>query len=193
MGPDGAERRKIVEASAEDRFGPAAWSPDGQRIAYVNLHGNAAISEFSIETRDLLTGKTAVVQAEPRFNREAELLNWRPVVCWTRDGRVIFGRHEAPPNDDDSNAWAVRLGPKTGSPSQKPVRLTNGAGAISSFSITADGRRLVFIKNTLQPQVYVGELDAATGSLRITDALLWIKEPACHSLDGGQPVRGLIL
>jgi len=166
MGPDGAEPQKIVDANAEERFGPVAWSPDGQRIAYVRLHGNAAVSQFFIETRNLLTGKTAVVQAEPRFNREAELLNWQPVVCWTRDGRVIFARHEPRPNEDDSNAWAVRLDPKSGYPSEEPVRLTNGTGAISSFSISTDGRRLVFIKNTLQPQVYVGELDAAAKILK---------------------------
>ena len=166
MGPDGAEPQKIVGANTEDRFGPVAWSPDGQRIAYVRLHGNEAISHFFIETRNLLTGKTAVLQAEPRFNREAELLNWQPVVCWTREGRIIFARHESRPNEDDSNAWAVRLDPKTGQPGEKPVRLTNGPGAISSFSITADGRRLAFIKNTLQPQVYVGELDPAARVLK---------------------------
>ena len=140
--------------------------PRWPAIAYVRLHGNEAISHFFIETRNLLTGKTAVLQAEPRFNREAELLNWQPVVCWTREGRIIFARHESRPNEDDSNAWAVRLDPKTGQPGEKPVRLTNGPGAISSFSITADGRRLAFIKNTLQPQVYVGELDPAARVLK---------------------------
>ena len=46
-----------------------------------------------------------------------------------------------------------------GHPSGKPIRLTNSPGAISSFSVTADGKQLGFIKNTLRPQVYVGELD----------------------------------
>jgi Tol biopolymer transport system component len=32
-GPDGSEPQKVVDANAEDRFGPVAWSPDGQRIS----------------------------------------------------------------------------------------------------------------------------------------------------------------
>jgi len=89
MGPDGAEPRKILEANAEDHYGPPAWSSDGHYIVYVRLHGTAATNQFFIETRSLQTGKSAVIYSEPRFNREAEMLNWQPVVCWTRDGRLL--------------------------------------------------------------------------------------------------------
>ena len=165
-GPDGAEPQKIVDANAEDRFGPVAWSPDGRRIAYVRLHPSATASEFLIETRELSTGKFAVVHAEHRFNRDAEVLEWQPIISWSRDGRIIFAIHEPHPNEGDSNAWAVRLNPKTGSPIKDPVRLTSGPGAISSLSITADGKGLAFIKNTLQPQVYVAELNPAAKALK---------------------------
>ncbi len=165
MAPDGGNPRKIVDATAEDRFGPVAWAPEGQRIAYVRLRGTAATSQFLIEIRDLRTGKSAVVDSDPRLNLEAEMLNWQPAVSWTHDGRVVFALHEEHPNVD-SNAWAIRVDPETAEPKGKPTRLTNGPGAISSFSITADGKRLAFIKNTLQPQVYVGELDSAAKALR---------------------------
>jgi len=165
-GPDGADLQKVVDANAEDRFGPVAWSSDGQRIAYVRLHANATVSEFLIETRGLSTGKPVVIHTEHRFNRQAEILEWQPLVSWTHDSRVIFALHEAHPNEDDSNAWAVPLDPQSGSPIGKPVRLTSGLGAIASFSVTADGRRLAFIKNSLQPQVYVGELDPAVKALK---------------------------
>jgi Tol biopolymer transport system component len=165
-GPDGANLQRVVDANAEDRYGPVAWSPDGQRIAYVRLHANATVSEFLVETRGLSTGQPVVVHTEHRFNRQAEILDWQPLVSWTHDGRLIFALHEAHPNEDDSNAWAVRLDAKSGSPMGAPVRLTGGLGAIASFSVTADGRRLAFIKNSLQPQVYVGELDPAAKALK---------------------------
>ena len=165
-GFDGVQPQRIVEANPEDRFGPVAWSPDGQQITYVKLHVTAKVSQFDVEMRDLRSGRSVVLQSEPAFNADAEMLAWQPMVSWTRDGRVIFAGHEPPPNEDDSNAWAIRVDAKTLKPKGERVRLTNGPGAISSFSITADGRRLAFIKNTLQPQVYVGDLDPVTKVLR---------------------------
>jgi eukaryotic-like serine/threonine-protein kinase len=162
-GPDGANPERIVEANAEDRFGPVAWSPDGQQIAYVRLHGE---SHFFIETRNLQTGKPKVLQADPGLNLGVAVFAWQPVVSWTRNGRVLFALHEPHPNEHDSNAWAIRLDTRTGEPSSKTIRLTSGPGAISSFSITADGRQFAFIKNTLQPQVYVGDLDTTARALK---------------------------
>jgi eukaryotic-like serine/threonine-protein kinase len=163
---DGAEPQRIVAASPEDRFGPVAWSPDGQQIAYAKLHVTSNLSQFDVEMRDLRSGRSVVLQSEPAFNPDAEMLAWQPMVSWTRDGRVIFAIHEAPPNEDDSNAWAIRVDPKALKARGKRVRLTNGPGAISSFSITEDDKRLAFIKNTLEPQVYVGDLDPKTRMLR---------------------------
>jgi len=156
MAPDGADPEKIIEANREDRFGPVAWSPGGQQIAYLRLHGH---NDFFIETRDLRTGSQTVLLADHRLNLAPEIFAWQPAVAWTRDGRIIFALHEPSPDEADSNAWAIQLDAKTGTPSGKPIRLTNSPGAISSFSVTADGKQLGFIKNTLRPQVYVGELD----------------------------------
>jgi DNA-binding winged helix-turn-helix (wHTH) protein/Tol biopolymer transport system component len=167
MAANGTEPQKIVTANPEDRFGPVAWSHDGQRIAYVRLHGSWVSSDFLIEIRDLRTGEVVVVLADPRLNiATAQMLTWQPIVCWTPDGRIIFSFREAPPNQDDSNVWSVRIDPQTGRPIDKPARITSGPGSISAFSITTDGKRLAFIKNTLQPQIYVGEIDAQARVLK---------------------------
>jgi eukaryotic-like serine/threonine-protein kinase len=165
MAPDGSDPQKILDAPTDDRFGPVAWAPDGRRIAYLRLKGGAASSQFLVEIHDLRTGKSSVVESDPRLNLAGEMLHWQPAVCWTRDGRLVFGLHEVQ-EDAGSNAWAIRVDSETGEPKGKPIRLTNGQGDISSLSITADGKRLAFIKNSLEPQVYVGELDAAAKVLR---------------------------
>lgn len=164
MDSDGDNQRKIVEGSAQERFGPPAWSPDGQRIAYTRSRGGAGTSQNLIEVFDLRTVKSATVDSDPRINLTAHFMNWQPAVSWAADGRIVFTLPEGRPNID-SNAWAIRVDSGTGLPKGKPVRLTSGPGEISSFSITADGKRLAFIKNSLQPQVYVAELDPATKTL----------------------------
>jgi serine/threonine protein kinase/Tol biopolymer transport system component len=163
MAPDGAYPQKIIDANPQDRFGPVAWSPNGQQIAYLKLHSK---KDFFIETRDLQTGEQRVLEADPRLNLAPEIFAWQPAVSWTRDGRIVFALHEPSPNEADSNAWAIQLDAMTGVPGGKPIRLTNGPGAITSFSITANGRELAFIKNTLRPQIYVGELDSSSRVLK---------------------------
>jgi serine/threonine protein kinase len=162
---DGAEPQRIVQATAEDRFSPLAWSPSGQQIAYVKLHTATNGSQFDVEIRDLQNGRSAVLDSQPAFNADAQMLAWQPMVSWILDGRVIFAAPDPPPNDDDSNIWAIPVDANALKPTGGRMRLTSGPGNISSFSIAASGKRLAFIKNTLQPQVYVGDLDPTTRTL----------------------------
>jgi hypothetical protein len=61
----------------------------------------------------------------------------------------------------DSNLWAIKTDIRTGEPKGEPGRITNWAGfAFSDFSVTADGRRLEFLKSTSQADVYLGELES---------------------------------
>jgi len=162
MSADGSYPQKIIEANAQDRFGPVAWSPHRQRIAYARFQAGENTSRFFIETRALDADKSEVLLSDSRLNvQEAMRLAWQPMVCWAPDGRLIFALQDPTPNEFDSNAWALRIDEQTGRQSGNPVRLTSGLGSISSFSITGDGKRLTFIKSTLEPQVYVGELDNA--------------------------------
>ena len=65
---------------------------------------------------------------------------------------------EPPPNQSDSNLWAVRVNARTMRPEGTPERITNGNGLIAGVSASADGRRLAILRRTLQPNVYVAQL-----------------------------------
>src|SRR5260370_34830312 len=53
-----------------------------------------------------------------------------------------------------------RIGARTRQAVRRPRRITNWAGfTLSGLSITADGKRLAFLKGTSQADVYIGELE----------------------------------
>jgi len=167
MAADGSDPKKIIDADVQDRFGPVAWSPHGRRIAYAKFQGGPNNSQFFIETRAVDAGKPEVLLSDSRLNvQQAMRLAWQPMVCWTPDGRLIFALQEPAPDQIDSNAWALQIDEETGRQVSKQIRLTSGPGAISSFSMTSDGTRLTFIKSTLQPEVYIGELTNSGSALK---------------------------
>src|SRR5215472_1634568 len=179
MSSDGSDPQKIVDANEQGRFGPVAWSPHGRRIAYARFQSGRNNSQFFIETRALHATKAEVLVSDSRLNvQEALRLVWQPMVSWTPDGRLIFALREPSPNQIDSNVWALRIDEKTGRPSGKPSRLTTGPGSIASLGTTSDGRRLVFIKSTLLPQVYIGELENSGNVLKNNRRLTLDQRPS---------------
>jgi Tol biopolymer transport system component len=80
---------------------------------------------------------------------------------WLPDGRVIYAVRENAPNNRNSNLWQISVDSKSGKPISQPGRITNLAGFhMEGFSVTGDGKRLVFESSTDQSHVYVGRLEA---------------------------------
>ncbi len=85
---------------------------------------------------------------------------------WAPNGRLIFSLAEPAPNGKDSNLWEVKLDPRTGKPEAKPARLTNWVGfSFASPTLTADGKRVAFLKWNFQTNIYLAELKAGGGRL----------------------------
>jgi eukaryotic-like serine/threonine-protein kinase len=85
---------------------------------------------------------------------------------WAPDGRLIFSLAEPDPRPNGSNLWGVRLDPRNGKPQDKPARLTNWVGfSFGSPTVSADGKRLAFLKEDFQSNVYVSELKAGGTNL----------------------------
>ena len=149
---DGEEARRIVSGSLseEEFFGPVAWSPDGNRIAFVRttVHASGA-SERKLEIDDLQSGRLNVVLSNPN-------LMW--LVAWPREASLVYALSEDAPNQKDMNLWEVQLDPRTAKIRGSAARLTTGRGWIVELNNTADGKILAVRRVEAQPSVYIAEL-----------------------------------
>jgi Tol biopolymer transport system component/DNA-binding winged helix-turn-helix (wHTH) protein len=155
MAADGEQPRKLL-GDEGDFFGSLTWSPDGTRIGYIrgrlsNAFGVSGAIEF-VDVRD------------QHVNDLLHLANagWYSAMsgplAWAQDGRLIYALAESPPRQLDSNLWSVSLDPG-GRPVGTPLRLTNDRGSVSSISISADGKRIVYLKGLPQPDVYIARVE----------------------------------
>jgi serine/threonine protein kinase len=158
---NGQPPKKITEGDGSTGFTKAVWSPDGTRIAYLAVHQVSGALECTLENRDLQGGPAVLVTAG------ANLCNNPEGFWWAPNGRLIFSLAEPAPNGKDSNLWEIKLDPRTGKPESKPERLTNWVGfSFASPTLTADGKRVAFLKWNFQTNVYLAELKA--GGSRLT-------------------------
>jgi Tol biopolymer transport system component/DNA-binding winged helix-turn-helix (wHTH) protein len=149
MSANGAEPRKLVGEEG-DYFGSIAWSPDGRRIAYSRgrlSHGygvQAVIEGIELDGYHIYT-----LLSQPGLDLP---------LAWTSGDRLIYSLTEPRPREADSNLWWVALN-RQGHIRGSSWRLTSDSGAVSGISSSADGKRVVYLKGVLQPDVYVARLE----------------------------------
>ena len=157
---NGQPAKKITEGDGSTGFTKAVWSPDGSRIAYLAVHQVSGALQCTLENRDLQGGPAVLVKAGANLCSNPEGFWWAP------NGRLIFSLTEPAPNGKDANLWEVKLDPRTGKPEADPARLTNWVGfSFASPTLTADGKRVAFLKWNFQTNVYLAELKAGGGKL----------------------------
>jgi eukaryotic-like serine/threonine-protein kinase len=162
MGANGENPHKIL-AGGNENYEAVAWSPTGQRIAYIKDTANPV--RKTIETVAMEGGTPSLVISDPRLSSRDV-----PPLLWLPDGRLLFAQdgedHASGGYEYDSNLWGIRADPLTGKPSGKPARITNWHGLLPGTpSISRDGSRLALPKIHMRIDVYVGELKAKGTSL----------------------------
>jgi DNA-binding winged helix-turn-helix (wHTH) protein/Tol biopolymer transport system component len=152
MRPDGSDAHKVFDADKGAALGGAEFSPDGRRLAYVKLRQLPDKGEMTFESRPLEGGPptTAIGSLYPNVAND-----W----SWSPDGRIIYSLLDSAENT--YNFWQVKLGAQTGEPAEKPKRLTNWSGfSMDDPSLSADGKRLTFLRSSLQSNLHLAELRA---------------------------------
>ena len=161
---DGTNPRRVVSVG-EKKYGihpnwidPAAWSPTGQHLAYIENHFVAAAHPVE-PTRSLRiigsNGEGArLVLDDPRIGQ---------ALWWAPDGRIFFSYREDPASRlENYGVYSIRVDERTGMAAGLPQPVTQAEGSIGSMSGTADGKRLVVWRRSHGPQVFIASFDAAS-------------------------------
>jgi serine/threonine protein kinase len=152
MGANGESPRKIL-TSEKGTYAVLAWSPTGQRLAFIKDAGDKGTS---IETLSLNGGPASTVLSDPRLVGGFD----SAPLLWVPDGRVLFDFSEVDAAGSPStDLWGVVADPQSGKPSSGPRRITNWHGPMAVVpSVSRDGKRLALVKAHMRSDVYVGEL-----------------------------------
>jgi DNA-binding winged helix-turn-helix (wHTH) protein/Tol biopolymer transport system component len=148
---DGGHPRKIAGGTV-GAFGSLAWSPNGERIAFLRyaFHTAHEQAEVSVGICDPATGTTDLILSNPNL--------WEG-LAWSRDGRLIFSLGEPPPNRSDSNLWVQKIDGRTYKPVGPAVRLTRDPDGKTGINLSADGSRLTYLRVQESPEIYISEVE----------------------------------
>jgi len=153
MQSDGGQARKIFGQPGAN-YESVVWSPDGQGIAFVQVVNVSGWHEVAVSLGiyDLVSGQSSSLFTTDRL---------RGALAWARDGRLIYSLSELPPNQNDSNLWTIKVDARGNQSWGQPVRLTSGPDCKMRASVSADGKRLIFLRWAESPVVYISEVQQA--------------------------------
>ncbi len=163
MSADGENAHKVFGETG-DKFGGAAWSPDGRRLAFARFSYKTGfkVASASLWIVDLASGESRAVLADQELGEG---------VAWPAKDRLVYSLSEPLPNQGDSNLWAVSIDPNGFRTTGHPVRLTSGPDKKVRLSTSGDGKQITFLRWRGEPHIYVADLDAGKRGIQTPRAL----------------------
>ena len=161
---DGSDNQ-VVYATREEN-GPPAWSPRGDRIAWMSTIGPG---KYALQIFDIASKKLTQVATSPDISF-AGLSS----VAWTPDGRHLLAFYVRP-HTDHAQIGMVTL------PSGDFHPVTNDVSSYSELALSADGRTLATVLTNIDSSVAWYKADSgvplSTTPLRITPYhIAWANE-----------------
>jgi Tol biopolymer transport system component/DNA-binding winged helix-turn-helix (wHTH) protein len=154
MNSDGSQPRKLLDIAGYSNS--LTWSPNGTRLAYMKAsYWPGYKEEVQIETIDLATGDTKTTFSDDKIGGG---------LVWSRDGRLFFSLAEEYSNIK-SDIWSLRVDERSGDVRGNIARLTNSPDWKPRPEVSADGRKMIFLRNNIAPTVYLAQVDARTKNL----------------------------
>jgi len=154
MGADGEEPHKILADDAQEALRSVAWSPTGQRLAYIRFQGPFAKRRVTLETCDLTGGARTVVLSDPY------LFGWptETGIAWLPDGRIIYLIYSKE-KENESNLWAIGADPSTGQRRGDAALLAGWKNSLVWLPrASGDGKRLIAARQHVEEPIYLGDL-----------------------------------
>ncbi len=153
MGGEGEEPRKILAVGAQEFLYGIAWSPTGQRLAYIRSHDSPSErSDAVIETCDLTGGSRTVVLSDPDLLNE----DGEAGIAWLPDGRILYSKNST---TAESDLWAIRAEPASGQRTGPPTRVAGWKNFTAlDPQASSDGKRLIAARARIEAGVYLGNL-----------------------------------
>ncbi len=149
--PDAEETHEVLAGSAtESEFlSKVAWSPDGQKFAYIRstLHLDGSVDR-NIEILELPTHTVKLVLSNATV---------RPGLAWTQNDVLIYTRWDEAPNQKDLNLWQAQLDSQTGKMTRE-TRITSGHGFIVELTAATEGHVLAIRRVEPHDHIYLAEL-----------------------------------
>jgi Tol biopolymer transport system component len=166
---DGQNARRLLERRL-DRSGKetdplsASWSPNGQRIAYIERERVPSRGSngyrYLVYSRKADGSDARFLFQDGRMDsvRGAHVQLLPPPLYWAPDGRLYFALQSEKRGHDDA-IWSIGVDQNTGEPQGQPREMLRGLGWIGGFSASKVGKRLVFWRSHASEQVFVSDFD----------------------------------
>src|SRR5215469_3342699 len=149
MDANGESPHKIFTAENRATINGIAWSPTGNRIAYLYRSVTGDHTQIAVESCDLGGAVRTTILVDTHLS----------AFTWTPSGRFIYSRNTERGSSESDNLWELQVSAEKGTPEGKARQLTDWSGfSVYSFSATADAKQLAFLRGNSHASVFVGDL-----------------------------------